>query len=202
MDHFPELYRGYVGVGQPTNQCESEVLCWQELMRQSVVKRRFLDKILLKRYAPGKDVFMSNAYVYGVRNPMLGRDGIGIMHVKRHAMLSMAMMVIQSRCYTFMDKWYYLCGMQKSSVLYAEVVSRCYMPHGVLKIPVYFIHGKYDYLVSEKLARHYYEIVEAPAKDYVLFEHSAHSPLFEEADHFVDTVSSFLLGGNSGGRVV
>jgi pimeloyl-ACP methyl ester carboxylesterase len=49
-----------------------------------------------------------------------------------------------------------------------------------LQIPVYFVHGVYDYTVSYNLAKEYFNILKAPVKEFYTFDYSAHSPLFEE----------------------
>jgi hypothetical protein len=45
---------------------------------------------------------------------------------------------------------------------------------------VYFLHGRYDYTVSYTLAKHCFEVFQAPEKAFFTFEHSARSPHFEE----------------------
>ena len=60
-------------------------------------------------------------------------------------------------------------------------------------IPVYIMHGKYDYVTSYALACEYLEAIEAPAKAFFTFENSAHSPNLEEPEKFVQTVREILL---------
>lgn len=56
------------------------------------------------------------------------------------------------------------------------------------KVPVYIIHGKYDYQVSYTLSREYFDKIEAPDKAFYTFENSAHSPNAEEPERFVSVV--------------
>lgn len=51
-----------------------------------------------------------------------------------------------------------------------------------LQIPVYFLHGVYDYTVAYPLTKEYFMQLKAPLKGFYTFEHSAHSPIFEEAE--------------------
>ncbi|UJF32188.1 alpha/beta fold hydrolase [Paenibacillus hexagrammi] len=53
-----------------------------------------------------------------------------------------------------------------------------------LDIPFYFVMGQYDYMTSVKAAKKYYEELEAPSKDFIVFEQSAHYPQFEEKESF------------------
>ena len=49
-----------------------------------------------------------------------------------------------------------------------------------LDLPVYFLHGIYDYTCSYTEAKAYFEKLKAPVKGFYTFEQSAHSPMFEE----------------------
>jgi pimeloyl-ACP methyl ester carboxylesterase len=51
-----------------------------------------------------------------------------------------------------------------------------------LDIPVYFLEGIYDYTCNYKLAKDYFEKINAPLKGFYTFEESAHSPIFEEPE--------------------
>jgi pimeloyl-ACP methyl ester carboxylesterase len=62
-----------------------------------------------------------------------------------------------------------------------------------LEIPVYLFHGIYDYTTSYTLAKEYFEKMEAPVKGFYTFEHSAHSPLFEEPDRMQKILSEDVL---------
>jgi L-proline amide hydrolase len=53
-------------------------------------------------------------------------------------------------------------------------------------IPVYFVMGQYDYMTSVNAAIEYFEVLEAPKKEFVIFEKSAHYPQFEEEELFVE----------------
>jgi len=49
-------------------------------------------------------------------------------------------------------------------------------------VPVYFFHGRYDYTCSYELAKQYFVRIQAAVKGFYTFEHSAHSPIFEEPE--------------------
>ena len=48
-----------------------------------------------------------------------------------------------------------------------------------LEIPIYFFAGKYDYTCCYSLQEEFYNQIEAPKKEFYVFEHAAHSPIFE-----------------------
>jgi pimeloyl-ACP methyl ester carboxylesterase len=64
-----------------------------------------------------------------------------------------------------------------------------------LEIPVYFLHGVYDYTVSYPLAKSYYEQLDAPLKGFYTFTKSAHSPLFEEPTRMREMMQADVLTG-------
>ena len=62
-------------------------------------------------------------------------------------------------------------------------------------VPVYFLHGRYDYTVSYPLARAYFEQLRAPLKGFYTFEQSAHSPMFEQPERMQRILREEVLGG-------
>lgn len=67
-----------------------------------------------------------------------------------------------------------------------------------LDLPVYFFEGIYDYTCSYTEARSYFEKLKAPVKGFYTFEHSAHSPLFEEPEKVQKILQEdVLIGANS-----
>ena len=55
-----------------------------------------------------------------------------------------------------------------------------------IEVPIYFIHGKEDYIINYNLTKEYYEKIEAPFKEFITFDKSGHLPPFEEAEKFND----------------
>ena len=53
-----------------------------------------------------------------------------------------------------------------------------------LRVPVFFCLGRHDHVVDPDLAAAYFERLEAPRKELLWFEDSAHEPSVEEADKF------------------
>jgi len=58
----------------------------------------------------------------------------------------------------------------------------------VVEVPVYFLQGRHDYDTPSELVQSYFEILEAPKKELIWFEQSAHFPFYEEADKFSETI--------------
>ena len=62
-----------------------------------------------------------------------------------------------------------------------------------LDVPVYFFLGRHDVNAPTELVEEYTNILEAPAKDIVWFEHSGHSPWINEPEKFVEEILSRFL---------
>ena len=56
--------------------------------------------------------------------------------------------------------------------------------HPVLNAPIYLLEGVFDQIQSPRLAEEYLSQLEAPHKELVWFDHSAHMPQWEEPDRF------------------
>jgi pimeloyl-ACP methyl ester carboxylesterase len=67
----------------------------------------------------------------------------------------------------------------------------------ILEIPVYFFHGQYDYTCSYDLARQYFGKLDAPLKGFYTFEHSAHSPVLEQAEKARTILREDVLVGST-----
>ncbi len=64
-----------------------------------------------------------------------------------------------------------------------------------LEVPIYFALGKHDYEVPFILAEHYFNQLEAPNKELIWFENSAHFPIVEEEEKFNDLLINRVLKG-------
>lgn len=53
-----------------------------------------------------------------------------------------------------------------------------------VKIPVFFIAGKFDYINPTPLAKEYFDLLKAPKKEFILFDKSGHDPAWEEAERY------------------
>jgi pimeloyl-ACP methyl ester carboxylesterase len=61
-----------------------------------------------------------------------------------------------------------------------------------LDVPVYVVIGKYEARGRAVLANEWYQVVEAPSKQMIVFEHSGHRPLFEEPALFTSLMVRVL----------
>ena len=62
------------------------------------------------------------------------------------------------------------------------------------KVPLYLIMGRHDRIVHD-LAEQYFNMINAPMKELLIFEHSGHLACFEEAEKFNRIMIDKVLNG-------
>jgi pimeloyl-ACP methyl ester carboxylesterase len=102
--------------------------------------------------------------------------------------------------YTVREKWQLWASKARSgaSVLWDEMLAtdlRETVPE--VQVPVYFLHGVYDYTCSYDLARAYAAELRAPVKGFYSFHESAHSPIFEEPGRVQAIIRQDVLRGGA-----
>ena len=103
--------------------------------------------------------------------------------------------------YTFREKvniWRGKFFSTKSANLWSQLVETD-LTRKIIKldVPVYFCSGLYDYTVNYTLSKGYFAMLQAPLKGFYTFEHSAHSPFFEEPEKMQRILQDDVLAGSN-----
>lgn len=111
--------------------------------------------------------------------------GIGTIHEMKSIASGLVLESFKNPDYTLPEKIGFWRGKASSGIssLWDEMITTDLskkLPE--LALPVYFLHGIYDYTCSYNEAKAYFEVLRAPVKGFYTFEQSAHSPLFEEPE--------------------
>ena len=187
----PELFNAYLALSQISNQMESEKLAYGYMTEEF---RKAGDTKMLKRFAKYPVEHLNTPAYYIMRDLPMHKLGIGTTHKMKSVKTGVFMPVMLFRELTLREKinvWRGKAFNTKTAGLWDKIVKTDLTKENKegdppvsleLKIPVYFFSGAYDYTVSHKLAHDYFEKIKAPVKKFYLFEHSAHSPLFEEPE--------------------
>jgi len=192
VERYPDDYSAYFGIGQVTNQLESERLAYDYMLQHATEigdKNNIAKLSKFHKLAPD---FPNRKYLRSVRSNLMEEYGIGIMH-KNTSMLSIAKFILLFKGYTLSEKMNYIRGMSFSSkYVFPNMISdNLFESSKSFKVPVCLISGKYDYQVSYTLAKKYLDVIKAPEKRFYTFENSAHSPNMEETEQFVYTIRAF-----------
>ncbi len=194
----PDRYDAYIGIGQMTDQLESEQLAYNSLLDayrqqgdQKMVER-------LRAAPPTASVPLPDAYLR-LRDETMHRAGVGTTRAMKSVITGIFLPSWLHPEYTLQEKINLWRGKALSQrALRDSMFStdlRAVVPS--LDLPVYFLHGRYDYTCSYELAQAYLDQLKAPLKGFYTFENSAHSPLFEEPQRLRQILRQDVLAGKN-----
>jgi pimeloyl-ACP methyl ester carboxylesterase len=189
---YPESYHALIGTGQMIDFAETERMDYAKAMEIAQTKG---DTALIKRLIAngeppyyGDDVTWKSAVylnylsAYMASNPKIHNPGYNTLRD------------IGSSEYGLLDKINFFRGIINT---YNHVYQQLYTidmrtDYTKLDVPVYFFLGRYDVNAPTVLVEEYMEVLDAPDKKIVWFEHSGHSPWINEPEKFVKELLSLL----------
>lgn len=190
--NHPELLYAYIGVSQMTNTKEMIESCKEEAIIVANEMGEETKVVKIKRM----NLFSSNPNWY--RDTIRFRDlmtelGGTIFGSTRYT--PFLKFYIEDRDYRLWEKYNIYRGIGDSVYdLFPDMLSMdLYTEVKSLEIPYYIIQGEHDMLSRAEHSYKFYSTVSAPAKRYFLFEKSAHSPLFEEYELFIDIMRTEVI---------
>lgn len=189
IEKYPADYAAYIGIGQVTHQQESERLAYRYMLDHALEIGDQGAVEDLGKYDPCNPHFPTHDYLLSTRSLLMNKYGIGITH-KDASMAGVFKDLLMFEGYTFTEKVHYAQGAMFS----LEHLFDCIIKDNLFDssihfgVPLFILHGQYDYQVSYRLAKQYFDTITAPEKEFYTFEHSAHSPNMEETEKFVQIV--------------
>ena len=194
----PELYHAYLGMAQMAYQIKSEKLAYEYMLPQFKANGntrmvRELEKAPVTLAIPLPPTYAA------VRDEAMHALGVGTTRGMRSVVTGIFLPSWRFPEYTLREKVNLWRGKLFShAILWNEMIATD-MTHKVteLNLPVYFFHGRYDYTCSYTLAKSYFEQLKAPLKGFYTFEHSAHSPVFEEPAKMGQILREDVLAGTN-----
>ncbi len=181
----PDLFSAYLGIGQMSNVAESERLSYHWTLGQAraagdKASVRTLEEIGPPPYTGNwRPKFLSERRILGKFGGEVHGSSIGAFGVVTRNL-------VFSTEYTLPDRWNFFRGILRSLELLMPELARqdlfSLVPE--LAVPVTFCLGRHDHEVPAELSARYFAALEAPKKELVWFERSAHMPNTEEAEKF------------------
>jgi pimeloyl-ACP methyl ester carboxylesterase len=195
----PELYYAYIAESQMADQLQSEIQAYDYMLAQFREKgnTKMVQKLEASPVTAASGV--PDSY-YLVRDIAMHSLGIGTMHEMKSVVSGLMLPSMQFRDYTLSEKinlWRGKARTGVSSMWKEMVVTDLSKQVTELDIPVYFLHGVYDYTCSYTVAQSYFEALQAPVKGFYTFERSAHSPMFEEPEKVQKILREDVLTGTN-----
>ncbi|MBQ6493042.1 MAG: alpha/beta hydrolase [Erysipelotrichaceae bacterium] len=189
----PDLYEAYVGIGQMSDVARAESYSLESCIEAAKEKGNTKDAEYLEsireKVKNGETICPRN-YVrkYGFAE-----------HEKSNAVAQLVKSIVFGPEYNIMDGIKFFYSAAKHAMPLAMQCVKDPLPELVkeIKVPTYFLLGKYDGMTNTKAAREYFDELNATeGKQFIIFDNSAHSPQVEENEKFVEWMSNDLLDKN------
>lgn len=186
INERPEYYAGFIGTGQMVDFAETEKIDYWKVME--IAEERGDEKMIQTLteqgeapYYEGNIALLSNTYLNYMTNYMKNNPEItnGGYNTFRDMFASE---------YGVFDSVNYMLGVINTfNVVYPTLYGvDLREDYAKLEVPVYFFLGRHDINAPTDLAEEYYNLLDAPEKELVWFEHSGHSPWLNETERFVE----------------
>jgi proline iminopeptidase len=191
IQKHPEHFSAYVGVGQEVAAYEAEKLSYEFTLQQAQALNKPEIVAQLEALGAPKNGDYRTMYPNGLEGFWIQKGLLGEMHPEIYNGFTpddFFGVIHESPEYSPVEKENYIKGIEASNAYimddekYHNFDFRTQFP--TAKIPVFFISGKYDYVVPMPLSKAYSELIQAPKKEFILFENSGHHPSSEEAERF------------------
>jgi pimeloyl-ACP methyl ester carboxylesterase len=189
----PELFYAFIGTGQMVAFLENDMICYDFAMDQ-LQKQGNLEKMeKLKQQGPppyyGKGValkestFLMETFNYMNADPNIADDGFNTFQD------------LAGSEYGLYDKVNWFRGvLETMDVVYPQLWDVDFREQATqLEVPVYFLLGRHDVNAPPVLAEQYFEMLDAPHKELIWFEHSGHNPWVAESAAFVNVIVNQIL---------
>jgi proline iminopeptidase len=181
----PEWLYAYIATGQITNSPESERRGWKFAMAAATAAHNDQAVAQLQAIAPysipGKPVVLNDVMVEHRWVDFFG----GVM-AYRTSQEDESHAGRLSPDYTDAQARHIYDGNSFSEhYLLADVLNVDLSHETNLKCPLLLFEGRHDFTVNSDVAHEWFERVEAPQKQFIWFEHSAHEPTTEEPGKFL-----------------
>ena len=185
----PELLHAYIGMGQVINMPEAESISYnftldkaQETGKKKAIKD--LERIGVPPYQNHKELLTERKWLSIYK---------GMIH--NCSLMKTVGYSLKSPEYNFGDHVKELKGRDLLlSILWPDFQTKTVDDEiSAFKIPVYFLEGRHDYCVPSVLVEKFIQNIEAPHKEIIWFEHSAHMMNIEETEKYVDVLINKVL---------
>lgn len=182
----PEKIAGYIGYGQVVNGVENENLSYTFALEKAREAGNAKDIAELERVGPPVDGQYRPVFA-GLMTQRRIMKKYGGHSTKKGGYFTGTVIPILSsveldwKSKIGIARGYKLClSRMWPSIVHYDFVHDC----GPFRMPYYIFQGRLDRNTPAALVQEFYDSIDAPDKDLVWFEHSAHGPLGEEPEKF------------------
>lgn len=155
-----------------------------------IAQERGDQKMVGKLVAQGEPPYYSDSIILDTIRYLQYLDGEVVARGQVHAPKSSLYASILAPEYGLVDKYNWITGLFRT---FDQVFPQLYGVNfresaTTLKVPCYFLIGRHDLNAPTQLTEEYYNLLSAPKKELLWFEHSGHAPWNTEADRYTQEV--------------
>jgi pimeloyl-ACP methyl ester carboxylesterase len=196
VQRYPELFHAFAGTGQMVAFTENDQICYDFAMNLAK-ERGDTEKVatLTKQGPPPyydqgvaleQGTYLLDTFDYMNKDPEIN-------HIRHSTWDDLA-----APEYGLYDKVSWFRGVLETlGYVYPQLWDIDFRKQAAkLDVPVYFLIGRHDINAPVKLTQEYYDILEAPHKEIVWFEHSGHNPWVTEGEEFTRVMVEKVLKEN------
>ncbi|MGG3467452.1 alpha/beta hydrolase [Neobacillus pocheonensis] len=186
IHRHPEHFHHYIGISQVISMSKIEEVSYELVLEKA--KELNNQKAVTQLTEIGKPPWR-NLKHDRIHQRYVDLFGGGISHNGK-LVNTFLKKLLKSKEYTFLDIVRFFKGQYFSLTQLMGEMRKLDLSEEVqqLDVPITLIMGRHDLQVPTETARGWFDSVDAKNKTWVWFEKSAHSPLFEENDKFVELV--------------
>lgn len=193
VQRYPELFHAFTGTGQMVAFLENDLMCYEFAIHwaQERGDTRKVDTLLQQGPPPyyGKDVawkqvaYLMDTFNYMNQNPAIQDNGANTFRD------------LAAPEYGLYDKVSWFRGVIETlGVVYPQLWDVDFRTQATeIEVPVYFLIGRHDINAPTVLVEEYFNLLDAPHKEIVWFEHSGHTPWVSESERFVQAMADIVL---------
>ncbi|MFN2475489.1 MAG: alpha/beta hydrolase [Chthoniobacterales bacterium] len=190
----PQLFRAYVGISQVADMQQSEMFLYNLALRAAQTSsnreaQEELREIGPPPFADRRELQISQKWVNHFQPDALGAissQRAKLMFLSPDSTLFDFVRLVRGVKFSFEHLWRELFAVD----LFKE------LPR--LEVPVYFVEGRHDRVVTGEVAAKYFDGLDAPrGKQLIWFENSGHWPQLDEPAKFQDTLVNRVLRDSS-----
>lgn len=192
MQRHPEDYAAFIGSGQMVDFVQTEVDDYKLALkiakeRGDTAKVKQLERRGSPPYYGDSVIFDMLAYLQYLDNEMARRGNINPSKSNIYAS-------VLAPEYGLIDKYNWAAGLFRTlDQVFPQLYNINFRKSATkLEVPMYFLLGRHDLNAPTYLAEEYYQLLNAPKKELVWFEHSGHAPWNTEADRYVKEVKRIV----------
>lgn len=185
----PKDYYAFIGTGQMVAFEETERACYQKALE--IARKNGDDGQVKKLKAIGEPPYYGEGMALKTSTYLQYLSKEMTNHPMIHNAGYETFNDLASKEYGILDQINFFRGLIKS---FSQVYPKLYPidlreEYTELKVPIYIFHGKYDLNAPSTFVKEYYNLIEAPEKKLIWFEHSGHSPWINENELFCKKVT-------------